>query len=403
MAVEFFIDIEDSAGNKLGSGPITSATRWRSTSLMDRSGTFSFSMPLADPQAAIAQKKHVAVCHAITDGGPVELGRGIIDECERVPQADGNVMLSVSGDDILRELTYRSVRFLELESSGNAVTHSSAVSSIASYAPSGWTLTADGSPPNDEIYYQFGGETVLAAALKVADLSRTHFYRSADRTLTFTSSFTDSGIRAIEAPRNPDTSDPHTCYIVGQPRFVEDTRDLITRIYPYGSGSTDDAIDMSQSYRTSAAAGYTLDLINNYINNDAAEAIYGRIEEVKQYRDIAPLGVTIPDQEAAANALHDIAFVELQRRSVAAEFFGLRLAGCASVLRPMQSIPCVFRRVVDGRTIMNVDDVLNIIGATVEVDISGLRTSSLTVATVDRWPDQNTDAIVELSRNRNFR
>ena len=42
------IDVLDSSGAVLGSGPITSATGWQSTTRMDRAGVFSFEMPASD-------------------------------------------------------------------------------------------------------------------------------------------------------------------------------------------------------------------------------------------------------------------------------------------------------------------------------------------------------------------
>lgn len=110
--MQFWIDIEDSSGTKLGSGPITSATRWRSTKRLDRAGVFEFEMPAADAKAASVAEKRIARCWGIRNGTLTELGAGIIDKVTVQPGKPS--MIKVSGDDLLRELTYRSVGFLDV-------------------------------------------------------------------------------------------------------------------------------------------------------------------------------------------------------------------------------------------------------------------------------------------------
>src|SRR5690606_2532040 len=113
MAV-MWIDIESPAGAKQGSGPITSASSWRYTARMDKAGVFEFEMPASDPKATLIRKKYVARAYTILDGTRTEVGAGIIDKITKKPQADGTVSLRVSGDDLVRELTYRSVKNLKL-------------------------------------------------------------------------------------------------------------------------------------------------------------------------------------------------------------------------------------------------------------------------------------------------
>ena len=63
--MQFYIDVLDVQGNKLGSGPITSASGWRSTARMDRAGDFSFTLPASDDKAALIQEKRRVRCMAI--------------------------------------------------------------------------------------------------------------------------------------------------------------------------------------------------------------------------------------------------------------------------------------------------------------------------------------------------
>ena len=113
----FFIDIEDDSGNKLGDGPVFTATEWRHVARLSRAGAISFSLPASDPRAALIQTKRVARCRTVVNGSVVDVGAGIIDS---VTLQEGGIetLLTVEGDDLLRELTYRPVLFLSLSDVG---------------------------------------------------------------------------------------------------------------------------------------------------------------------------------------------------------------------------------------------------------------------------------------------
>lgn len=107
--MKYWIAIEDGSGNKLGSGPITSATAWDFAPALSRAGSFAFSMPAADPKAALIVKHRVVHCFSLdtSTGSVQERGVGVINHIEfEAGQPD---MIHVSGSDLARELTYRVV------------------------------------------------------------------------------------------------------------------------------------------------------------------------------------------------------------------------------------------------------------------------------------------------------
>ncbi len=106
----FWIDIEDAAGNHLGSGPIITATSWESSLRLDAAGSFRFTMPASDPKSALLLRKRIARCYTERDGALVEVGAGIIDSVEK--QIGNPTMLTVSGPDLLAELGTRTVHGL---------------------------------------------------------------------------------------------------------------------------------------------------------------------------------------------------------------------------------------------------------------------------------------------------
>jgi hypothetical protein len=144
--MEFWIDIEAGDGNKLGSGPITTATNWEHTPRLDAAGTFSFTMPASDPKAALLQHKRVARCRAIVGGTVTDLGAGIIDEIS--VNVGDPTMLDVSGPDIMQELATRTVGRLAICEQGWRSLNDPARSML------GWfrnSLSGDNIVPNEDI------------------------------------------------------------------------------------------------------------------------------------------------------------------------------------------------------------------------------------------------------------
>lgn len=107
----FWIDIENSAGDKYGSGPITTATAWNYAPQLSRAGSFSFTMPLSDPKAALVQKRRIARCYALVNGIVTEQGAGVIESIRKAIDGQSMPMLTVSGGDLGRELTYRTMNY----------------------------------------------------------------------------------------------------------------------------------------------------------------------------------------------------------------------------------------------------------------------------------------------------
>lgn len=399
--MDFYIDIEDESGNRYGNGPIVHAQRWESTERVDKAGDFSFTMSLADPKSDIVQERRYAKCYAILSDGPTLVGAGIIDRIETRPENNGNVALVVTGDDLLRELAWRNVEFLALHSGTSSIAHSAAVTALAAKLPGGWSANAAASPGNNDIYYLYQGESVLAAAIKLAELSRCHVWMSSPRTLTFTNAFADSGLRAIEAPLDFDLTDDSICFI-DDFSVATDTYDLISRILPYGAEITPGGgayVDLGSTTK-SAPSGYTLSTGSKYIQANDSEATYGRADRFVKYNDIKPASSAAGDVESAANQLFEVALRELQVRSRPAEYYTLSLAHSTGIIHPMQTIRCVFRRVSNQRNIISVDQNLYILGSTIRIDATGMRTTQLDVATVDRWPPSDTDISVQTARDQ---
>lgn len=113
MAV-VFIDVFDGVTKV---ARIDTAGDWEYQPRLNKVASFSFQMPIADPKSAEIVKKRTVTAFGLVDGVLTELGDGIIDHIG-VGVADNAPMLVVRGDGTERELTYRSVGFLEIFEDG---------------------------------------------------------------------------------------------------------------------------------------------------------------------------------------------------------------------------------------------------------------------------------------------
>lgn len=387
--LQAWIDLEDNSGNKLGSGPITNIIGFKCTKSMDRAGEFEAIIPLSDPQAENIANDIILTCYALMGGAVTEIGGGRITEIEYRPTQRGTEV-RVTGFDLLEELGQRSVQFLALGTSGT-VSHSTAISSIASYAPAGWTITPDSSPPQDDIIYRFSGESVLQSLILMNEYFRTHFRLGNNRTLEITHEFADSGMIAIDAPVIGYAPDPGVCYI-SKFSYTKEINDIFSRIYPYGgwyNGVFYDWFMPIDSSTVGPYSGYTHSRSQNWIQKTDTYNTYGLIERQIQYPQIKVTfftgGYSSAIWEDLCNLVYNRAVADLELYSVQGEFYTLQLANCAQIINPLESIRVLLNRAEGGRRVITVDDTFFVLESTIELGPSGVRTTSLEIADIDRY------------------
>ena len=391
----FWIDIENASGIKQGEGPIISAEYWESVVRMDRAGSFSFSMPASDLRAVIVQPKLVARCYARVQDNVTEIGAGIIDKITLTVGAQGQTMLVVSGDDLLRELTNRSVGFLELtDGNGNGVIN--ALYQVMQCAH-GWSLSYYPSTENN-VYAKFAGETVLSALIKIAEDKGEHFRIGTDRSVAWLrKDLLPSGIRAIQGGEPTSIDGNKDVCIVVNLQEERDTYQICSRIYPYGSGVGDARLTLAATSMT-APMGYTLDKANNYLENGTTKGLYGQIEQYMSFKDIAPVSNTDADLQAAANKLFDAALTYLEKHKQPEKFYTMEVSKVDRLIYPGETVRVIVKKVVDAYEVVDIDADLYVLEVRNRIDGSGIRTTGMQVATVDRW-NESDDAMIVSNMN----
>lgn len=387
----FWVDIENASGNRMGGGPLR-ASQFRHTSRLSACGEFSFVISAADPNLSALQEKRVAICKYIDRTGALQtFGGGVIDKIVRSIQKDGSLIITVSGNDLGRELSYRSVGALDLSGVGGAgVTN--APDQVMAYAPAGWSI-ADGSTVVN-VYAGYDGESVLSALIGVGEYIGEHWRLGSGRAIEWigpVSTFTASGVRAVQHVNDPvgaETIDD-IALITGLEE-KSDAADLLSRVIPRGSGNGSVTLTLA-AVTDAAPSGYTLNTASNYIKRDASESTYGRIERVIDFKNIGPISNTTPDIQAAANMLLQASVEHLRRFGTPQKFYRVQLAKVGQILKPGTTLRTVYRSLIDGVVVYDLDGTYNIVEAERQITAEGIATTSVVISTIDRMPMTDSD------------
>lgn len=388
QAFRFFLDIV----SLVPSGPLTSVRYWRYIARMDGAGSIAFEVSATDPQAEYLTNLSEVHAFALLRDGWTEVGAGIVNNIKRVINQDGTVTLQCSGLDLIGELNTKGVRDLEIgEGDEDGTTLANALSILNAFAPSGWALNANSVPATDFVYTKFDGESMLGALIYIAEKTKMHFYRIPARQLEFTNTFEDSEVTIVKASGDLNEN---VCTATVLDRTI-DTHDLQTRLYGWGSG--EDRLSSLTTIATTrvAPAGYTHNASENYIQNDAAVALYGiRDFPERQYKDITLISNTNADYVAASNLLFDSMLADLQRVSTLDQQvkYDLALANCPVLLRPLQTVRVLYHDPVQG---IEINDDLYILESTLEWNSNDLATTGLVVSTHSYWPKGANDNAAE--------
>lgn len=387
----YWVDIEDSSGNRIGRGPLR-ATNFRHDARLSASGDFSFTVYGSDPNLSALGEKRVAVCKYIDHSGALQtFGGGVIDKITRVIEADGRLVINVSGNDLVRELTNRTVGSLDLSGVGGAGV-TDAPDQVMALAPAGWTIN-DGTTLTS-VYAGYAGELVLSALIGVGEPIGEHWRLGSGRVIEWlgpASTFVASGVRAVQHVNDPVAAETvDTIALITSFEEVSDAADLLSRVIPRGAGNGGAVLTLA-AVTDSAPVGYTLNAAQNYLKRDDTETQYGRIERVLDFKNIKPLSNTTADIQAAANMLLQASLEHLRKNGAPQKFYRVGLSKVGQLLQPGTTLRTVYRNLTDGAVVYDVDATFIILEATREINEAGMTTTSVLISTIDRMPISDSD------------
>lgn len=392
--MKYWIDVEDRAGHKYGDGPIVTCMKWTTVSCLDKAGSFEFTMPGSDPRSALLLPRRIVRCFWSTRGKTIEVGAGVIDTINPTVNKGGTVTLKVSGSDLLREMTFRNMAFTVFDDgSGNGITNP--IASCVAEVP-GWTVSATEGTQEPELpyYTKWEGESVLTALNRIAVRTGEHFRLKTGRSIVWIGrNAVSTGIRAVPGIEFfDDVEDDKICFITNL-NIVEDSYDIVSRVYPYG-GLHDNLpamIDRSDLDITNLIPGvtFTFSKPENWIQINATEAAYGYCEQYLFYDDIVAQADIPRHRIVASNQLVLATCVYLASNIAPKKNYEVNIERLNQVVSPGDSIRIVFRKIIDSYKVVDIDQEMVILEASSTLDNKGIRTTKVTVGTIDKWYNSN--------------
>lgn len=404
-----WLDVESSPGVKTGPGPVINLVSFSSRSRLNQAGDWTATVPAMDDRAVeLLQPRRPVLAWGMVDGARVFLGGGVIESL-RVRVADGVPMLEVSGRDLLEELNRGTVGDVVVQQP--TTTGMSLISFVQANRPSTWGLRPI-SPLNVDFEAHFVYDTFMGSLTAMTERLPFWFRLASSpaqpRTLqvmkaleTYTRIYALANADPIAVERNP-----LACLITS---ITEERQaaDMVTRVIAWGAGTAaarltlaaatkwPDGTSITSTYFDAAGDAYTSNREENTITNLSAEADYGRIERAMAWKDIGPVSNTNADLTAAANTLVVAVCEHLRRNREPNYVYSLSVVGVRDTgLLPGHMVRVTARQFVDGQRPIDIDRTMTILGIATQVDVNGIRTAGLTVATQAQWPASDQGVIV---------
>lgn len=392
MITEFYIDILDSAGNRLGDGPLLNLIQLDDTTSLDTIGSCEFVMPATDERTQYITAGSQFDIFDRVDG---YLGRYYYRSKTLSVTAQGEQRLTVRCHDQLIELTRQSVYFRRTYT--NAAVNTVITDLVAMAA--GWSSFTEVGIGNTSVMYE--GESVLRAVDVLRDRWNRHFRLGGPRLLQFGAfgndlGFVLSNLRGqvqADIDRNPDIA------LIERLQLLEESDEIFNCIVPLGAGQ-----GVSQLTIQEATAGtYTVQVGTNqdgslfyYIEDAASVLQYGRRQRVLSFPNIRPITNSEANIENAANALKLTAEAYMARHLAPNVTFAVPVRALRRVLSVGDLVRLQYRDIVDNYGFVDVNDNFYVMGVTRSRSSDGTRSAELTIATIAERRTSDTDIVLEI-------
>lgn len=404
--MRIWLDVQTS-GATTGPGPVVAVESFTSRTRLNRAGDWRATVPAMDDRAVeLLQPRRTVLAYALIDGVQTLLGGGVIESL-RVQMSSGAPRLEVQGSDLLEELNRGTV--------GDVTVYNPSMvydldAFISDNTPSGWTIPAPSSAV-PEFVAHFVYDTFLGALSALADKLPLWYRLSPTSTLARRAEVLValSSTVVVRCVANADPvaieANSDICLITN---IAEERQaaDIVSQVIAFGAGNGQARLTMASatqwpdgsalSSNYIPVSGITLNFNRtpNNITNGNAAATYGSIQRAVAWKDIAPISNTDADVEAAANTLVAAACEYLIRNAAPAYVYSLTVAGLRKSVLPGDLVRVQARQYRDGETPINIDRDCRVLEVQTTVEPSGMRTTGLTVATVDTWPASDSEVLV---------
>jgi len=391
---ELSVDIYSAGLAKTSIGPLRPFSAEYSFEL-DRIGGFALTFPAEEELVAQVAVGHVIYLYHEGEG---LVYRGIVDMIEIEVSESGEYISKVSGSSIARQLVWLNT-FLGRAFEG--VTPASAVATLLT--GTGWASITGASA--NLLTARFDGVSKWAALERVAQVFDFHLRENPlTRTVTLDTLGTVlTTLHAANIPQvAPELGSGQEIVPIAGVRVIKDAADIWNVVVPLGAGEGVDQLSLRYSTRTTPHViwnavgpdGRTYYYIQSSSSNRVA---YGTRQTVLAFKDVIPLANSDAGFEAGANALYDIASSWLTRHMSPLVEYEIdvpamqHVSGVTYRFQVGDKIRVSYQGITTDleakRRWLNINTDLWITAMARSWDESGADTWKLTVATIDRRPE----------------
>ena len=372
--MKYQIDIKASDGTKCGDGPLL-PTGWDHTQRLSRAGSISFTYPALNKRKDEVISHRTAHCRSVDQTrGVADFGSGIIQQITLGIQTSNKIEMKVTGGDLMRELQKKTVGQLVIDDGAGGET-TTAPADIMAFAPSGWTLdTATGyNSTTKAILHTFDGETILAALVRLAELTGENFYNDGRKIVWMQTDQHAATVRAVQATGGISlNTNPDICIISSLTQNEDSSKSKIGRLYAIDKND----LNLSTTTKT-PPSGWLIgnDARGYYLEHTATWNSYG-IEAWEKMSDID-----------GVDPLYEAAYEYITLRMADYFSYTLSITGLQKPLHPGQLIAVEYRKFKEGYKAIDINEELLILENAVKVNALGNASNRLTIANIARWPD----------------
>lgn len=347
--MRIWVDVYDASDNRLGVGPVESVMSAQFVRPLDGAGTIRLRCVATDPRALdlLTNERRVRV-FAEDTGGVRVLGEGVIRN-RTLMESPSGVSLRIDGPDILDELKRRNCLLARIF---NQQTVSNVADDLIALAD-GWTVTIDAAIEDELIDARYDGVTLLKAFQDLAQRYGYHLRLGGDtREIEISPFGDDNGLRILKTEHlTQETLANPALLMVQRMQTSEDTEDVFNWVLPIGAGEGTAGLTLEKSTRSIVNGDpYDIQTMEGpdgqtlyYLEDNSSVAVYGEIQKVVQFKQIAPLSNSDLDIENAANALYDATVNFLTRHSEPQEFYTVSVKNVKETILPGDKIHVNYR------------------------------------------------------------
>lgn len=318
--MQIWIDVYDSNYNRLGDGPIKSATKVLFKTILDSAGFFEITTDGTDYKATeLLQPNNYIRIYAENIVNIAQfLGEGIIQNQEIVENNDA-VELKISGSDTLQELKQKVIPTNKTYNT----TLDLVLADLFSYVD-GWTYTLESSLNTLDVQGVYYGMSIFGILQDLAIKYGFHLRMLSPKTIDigFFGNSSQPRITKVDVVTT-ETIYNNELLIAQSISQHKETSNLYNIIYPVGSNGV---VTLAHSTRTLPYAINSLETPNGdvlyYVSDSSSVATYGAIEKAKEYIHISP--ASNADLVDSANALYDAAVEDLDKHKNPVEYYKIR-------------------------------------------------------------------------------